>query len=178
MHPGVPSILDAHGCDLGLEDPPGQFETTENMIPADAVIANFDTAPLTDLAGQSPLSRTESERYWHVRQYYLTQDRASTRDPIVSEKLARIKATVKSGDRAQVLSLFRQRHIWRQRALECITDGRQICKVENCHHVATAGSDYCINHILLDERQVLFVECPTCHRPYPIMSECFACRLA
>jgi hypothetical protein len=57
-----------------------------------------------------------------------------------------------------------------------MTDGRKICAVDCCIRVATAGSDFCISHILRDPTQKLFVECPTCHRPFPVLSSCFGCR--
>jgi hypothetical protein len=90
--------------------------------------------------------------------------------------LERIAGVVKSGDSADVLNLFKQRHVWRQHALEHLTDGRVICKIECCPHVAIAGSEYCVNHIMNDSTQKLFAECQVCHRPYPVMSECFTCR--
>jgi hypothetical protein len=176
MNPQIRAALEASGCDTALADPPTQFETTDNPIAADELFSTDDTQMLIDFAGPSPQAHTELERYWHVRQFFLKQDRAASRDEQGNAKLERIRAAVRSGDSADVLSLFRQRHVWRQHALEHLTDGRVICRVDCCPHIATTGSEFCINHILLDPSQKLFCECPSCHRPYPAMSECFACR--
>jgi hypothetical protein len=176
MDPAVRAILEANGCEGNLEDPPAQYETTERMIGSDEMISSMDTEKLTALAGRSAAGRGDADRYWHVRQYYINQARGQRRDAEIEEKLVEIENVLKNGDPDGIAELFRQRHLWRQQVVEHMTDCRPICSVPDCYHVSAVGSEFCINHILLDREQKLFVECPVCHRPYPIMSSCFGCR--
>jgi hypothetical protein len=51
-----------------------------------------------------------------------------------------------------------------------------MCASPRCPNAAVPGSEFCVAHILLDQNQKLFAECPDCHRPFPVMGACFACR--
>jgi hypothetical protein len=156
--------------------PPAAVRDDRQPDPLGRAVRNVDTQVLIDAAGPSPQARTDRERDWHVRQVCLRRDKAASRDQRKTLSIERIRDLVQRGDSADILNLFKQRHTWRQHAIDHMADGRVICKVDCCPHVATAGSEFCINHILLDSNQKLFCECPSCHRPYPAMAACFACR--
>lgn len=176
LNPAVKALLDSAGLESNLDDVPAKFEDTEQVVGPEDVFSSFDTTALLDAAGEAPSCRTNAERYWHVRQYYLREKRAAERDAIVADRLAKIQATVKEGTKDQIVEMFKQRHQWRQKADEFCTHTDKICKSEGCLRVALRGSEFCVNHIMSDPNQKLFVECPNCHRPHPVMSSCFACR--
>jgi hypothetical protein len=176
MKPALRAMLESRGCDLLLDDIPAHFDTAENPIAPNEPMSSFDTTALLDMAGPAPQARTNTERYVHVRQYFGNQNRATSRDDIVGQKTTAIRRIVSTGDAAALMDLFKKRHVWRQRGLHHCTGGRWICASPDCPHVSVPGSDYCLNHILLDPSQKLFKKCLECGRPYPINSECFACR--
>ena len=176
LNPTVKALLDSAGIESNLEDVPAQFEETKILINQEDPVTSYHTEDLVAAAGTAPSCRTELDKYWHVRQFFIKEDRSETRKKVVSEKLDAIKSVVRNGNKDQVLELFKRRHLWRKKASEYCTSGDRICSVENCPNLAVDGSDFCVNHIMQDSSQKLFTECPHCHRPYPVMSKCFACR--
>ena len=169
------SILQSFGIPGTLEEPPTDFDTTENPIPEDADFSTFDTAKIYDCAGPTTEGKTASEKYWHVRQYFINQSRAAVRNEQIHQTILDIKQVLQTGSIEDIKELQRQRHIWRQYAHHYRTDDQPICEEENCIELALEGSKYCIRHILLDPDQKLFTECPNCHQPYPINCRCFRC---
>lgn len=176
ISPTVRALLESAGIDANLEDVPARYEVAPNPIEEDADFSTFRTDPIVASAGEAPSSKTDTEKYWHIRQYYIQEERAKEREEVVAERLEKIQETLKNGDVAAIKDLFKMRHAWRQRAAEFCTNPEKICENESCTHVALAGSSFCASHILQDPDQKLFVECSFCHRPYPAMSKCFACR--
>ena len=176
LNPALKAMLESSGLDSNLEDVPQRFEETESLVGLAEPFASFRTEDLIEAAGEAPLCRTDLEKYWHVRQYFVKKEKAATQGKIVAEKLDGIKAVVKHGNKDEIMNLFKQRHVWRQKAEEYCTGGNRICKSEQCPNLALKGSEFCVQHILQDPNQKLYIECATCHRPYPVMSKCFACR--
>lgn len=176
LNPAVKALLDSAGLESNLEDVPVHFAEAEQLVDSGSSFSTFDTEELVSAAGEAPSSKTDSENYLHIRQYLLKEVRAAEREKVVSERIAKIQATVKQGNKDEILSLFKQRHLWRQRADEFTTPSDKLCTVEGCIRVSLPGSEFCIGHIMRDPNQKLFVECPTCHRPHPVMTTCFACR--
>lgn len=176
MNPAVKALLDSAGIDSNLEDVPAQYAVAPNPLAEVEDFTMFNTEPIRTSAGEAPSSKTDTEKYWHIRQYFIQEGKAKNREQVVAKRLPYLQETVRSGDTEAINELFKKRHVWRMRASEFCTDQEKICKNERCTHIAVPGSDYCTNHILQDEKQMLFAECPECHRPYPKMSRCFACR--
>ena len=173
--PDAQSILQSFGISGTLEEPPADYDTTENPIPEDADFSTFDTSKIYECAGPTTEGKTASEKYWHVRQYFINQCRASVRNEHVDQSIAQIKQIIQTGSVEDIKELQKRRHVWRQYAHQYRTDDQPICEEENCIELALEGSKYCIRHILLDPDQKLFAECPNCLQPYPINSQCFRC---
>lgn len=173
--PKAQTILESMGISGILDDPPVEFETTENPIPPDADFSEFDTSKIYEYAGPTTEGKTASEKYWHIRQYYMNQTRAAKRNEQITASIEDIKRILTSGSIEEIKDLQKQRHIWRKHAHEYRTDQLPICQVENCTEIALDGSKFCVRHILMDNEQKLFAECPNCHQPYPINSQCFRC---
>jgi len=176
LTPGARAILEAAGIDSSLEEAPRSFAEPVNPIAKDHAFSSFAPDDLISPAGESPSARTPTERYRHVRQFYMRDGRADGRDRLVAQRLSEILTTVKTGDQAAVLELFRRRHVWRQRATEMCAGHDKVCAVEHCTRAALPCSTFCVGHVVRDPDQRLFVECPACNRPHPVMSACFACR--
>ena len=176
MNPSVLKILQENGCEIPNQDPPVDALDTDNPVDTNSDFSNFNIKPLYEAAGEAPEAETTEEKYLHMRQYYMNQDRTERRSALIQEHLNRFKEILKNGTLEEIKELYKERHIWRQKAHEIREDGQPICKVESCIHIALPGSEFCINHILKDPDQKLFTMCPTCKRPHPINCECFTCK--
>ncbi|OHT17455.1 hypothetical protein TRFO_02464 [Tritrichomonas foetus] len=176
MDPKIRSILEANGCDTALIEVPTHFETTENPLDPNLLSSDFQTQKLYDISAcQAGDNKTASDKYWHIRRYYLNQVRATTRNQLIEEEKAKINEILKSGDNTKLQELFKKRHEWRKAIHNFRSDDQPICDVENCHHVALKGSTFCINHITHDKSQKLYVECEKCHQPHPVFAACLCC---
>lgn len=173
MKPQLRAILEENMCDLAIEPPPKDFVQTTNPIAPDEDFSTFNTQKIYDLAGPS-LEQATVDKYLHMRQYYMNQLRSQSRNQLIEDQMSKIQAILKSGSPAEIQKLFRERHQWREHAQQ-YKSGTPICKIPECPHLVVCGSEYCMNHILNDKNQKLFVECPDCHRPYPVTSSCFFC---
>ena len=176
MNPEVLAILNQNGCEIPKEDPPAEPFDTTNPLAGESDFSNFNIRPLYEVAGENPEAQTNEERYIHVRQFYMNKDRTERRSALIQDHLAEFKNILKNGTLEEIKELYKKRHMWRQKAHEIREDGQPICKVESCIHIALPGSEYCMNHIMNDPDQKLFIMCPTCKRPYPVNCECFTCR--
>jgi len=176
MNPSVRAILKENGLDIPMDDPPAHYSTTENPISPNADFSTFNTEPLLFAAGDPIDSKSKDEKYQHLRQFYLNQLRSGSRNELIEEHKKKIRNILTNGSLDDIKDLYKQRHMWRQKAHELRQDDQPICAISDCINIAVPGSEYCINHITKDKNQKLFVECPVCKRPYPVCSSCFTCR--
>ena len=135
----------------------------------------YDTSAIYTLAGPSAEGRNPQEKHLHMRQFYLTQIRASNRQEETDKMLESIENVLTNGSIEDILALQRDRHEWRTIAHNERQDQYPICENPECTNICVHGSNFCPNHILLDPNQKLFVECPNCHSPKPVNSNCFRC---
>ena len=176
MKPTVQVLLQESGFEIPTEAPPA--DAIESTMPID-VTANFstyNTKELYNAAGDPGDGKSRDEKYLHMRQFYLNQYRADSRQKIIQAHSDHIRHILTEGTPEEFQELCKQRHIWRTRAHEVRNDDKPICKAENCIQIALPGSEYCVAHIMNDPDQKLFVMCPNCKRPHPVCSDCFACR--
>lgn len=175
MNPAQLQILEQYGCSIPTEAPPEVQIDVPQIIPTDKNFSYFNTQPLKEASSTTSLNKSRKSVYIHVRQYCLNSDKTEKRGEIVQDQYESIKKVLKEGSLEDIKELYKKRHIWRNLAHDVRKDDYPICKVESCIHIALPGSEYCANHILLDPNQKLFIECPTCKRPYPKNGECMTC---
>ena len=169
-------ILESNECDTSLVQVPETFETAPRVVDPHESSTNFNTKRLFEISQlSSSESKSAADRYWHARRYYLNQIRASSRKQMNESEQKIIKEILKSGDKEKIKELFCNRHKWRTAIHEFRGDDKPICEAENCPHLALIGSKFCINHIMMDKEQKLFVECSNCHQPHPVFTKCFCC---
>lgn len=172
----VKQFLESNGLDTELAETPQSFETTESYLEPSESSSLFQTSKLFELSGCIPTeTKMNSDAYWNVRRYYINQVRAQARKEFLDNEKNNIQECLRSKDINKIRELFTNRHEWRKAIHEFRSDDYPICAVDNCHHVALKGSKYCINHITLDENQKLYVECPKCHQPHPVFTNCLSC---
>ena len=172
----VKQFLESNGLDTELAETPQSFETTEACIDPSESSQVFQTSRLFELAGcHSAETKMNSDIYWNVRRYYINQIRAQSRKEFFDKEKSSIQEIIRSQDINQIRKLFNDRHEWRKTIHNFRSDDFPICEVNNCTHIAIKGSSYCINHIVLDKNQKLYVECPNCHQPHPVFTNCLAC---
>jgi hypothetical protein len=176
MNASVIAILEENECEIPDMPPPPNAHETTNPVEGLSDFSSFNTKPLYQAAGDSPETETLIQKYVHARQFYMNKDRAEKRCSLINEHLENFKNILKNGSLEEIGDLYKQRHVWRKKAHEIREDGQPICQIDSCIHVALPGSIYCVNHILNDPNQKLFVMCPECKRPHPINSDCFTCR--
>ena len=176
MNAALKAIFKEKGCELPTEEPPAKYSIAENPISLNSDFSTFDTSSLYLAAGDFGDNKTKDDKYLHIRQYYLNQNKTTSRNQLIEDHLNKIKNTLTNGSLEDIKELYRQRHIWRQKAHEIRKDEHPICLIEDCINIAVPGSSYCINHIVKDPNQKLFAECTICKRPYPVCSSCFTCR--
>ena len=176
MKPSVQAILEEAGCEIPTE--PAPKVALDSPMPFDQTtdFSHFNTKKLYTAAGEPGEGKSRDEKYLHMRQFYLNQVRADSRQKLIQAHEEKIRKILTEGTPQQYQELLKQRHIWRTRAHEIRNDDKPICKFENCIQIALPGSDYCVAHILNDPDQKLFVACPKCNRPHPVCTDCFTCR--
>ncbi|KAH0788769.1 hypothetical protein GPJ56_007451 [Histomonas meleagridis] len=172
----IRSILVASGCDTALVPPPREYETTDNPIPMDEAIFEYDTSKLFNAAGFSPEATSELDKYWHVRRFYMGQLKILSRNDNEDPTYEKIQTTVQERNIDNVLEMFQQRHQWLENSYKYRADCHPLCKIQDCLNEAIYGSEYCINHLDNDPNQNLFRKCEKCNRMYPVTSSCFFCR--
>lgn len=128
------------------------------------------------LTDEIPLSVSSVAEYNRVRQNHVSCSNMSAIDELVRNERDKIEDILKNGDRDAILELMRMRHNWRSKSLEAYSAERKICEVPTCSTIAVIGSNFCMAHIMCDDNQKLFTECVRCKRPFPVTSDCFACK--
>lgn len=176
MNAAAKAILEENSCEIPTEAPPSGALESPCPIDQSSDFSTFNTHGLYEAAGDPGDGKTRDEKYLHMRQYYLNQSKAESRQKLISQHSEKIRRILTEGTPEELEELYKNRHMWRQRAHEVREDDKPICKVENCIQIAAPGSEYCICHIMNDPNQKLFVLCPKCNRPHPVCSDCFACR--
>lgn len=159
-----------------LPPPPSEFKTTNQNVDYNKIEINeFKPKALNFLEQTFSEFKTTEDKYSFFRQYMITYFRSSSIKEYEQEELKKIKNILENGTHDEVVSLYKQRHIWRQKIHEYRGDDCNVCAIEDCIYTALPGSDYCVCHILNDKNQKLFSECPDCRKPYPIYCKCYSC---
>jgi hypothetical protein len=161
----------ARGLALPLDGVPQEFCETESCITMDTPLGSQD-AKLFDGLSNSLDPDDNSAAYSLIRTRYVNQLRADVATQEIRRKFREFRRVLTDGEPSEIDELLQKRHNWRTRAFEHAKADQTICKSSRCINLATPGSEYCLNHILLDPHQTLFAECTVCHRPYPIVGVC------
>ena len=128
---------------------------------------------LTDEIKLGVSNQTDYER---IRQKHVSSANVGAIDELVRNERGKIEEVLRNGDRDAILEIMRLRHHWRSKSLESYSSERAICEVPTCSAIAVVGSKFCMAHIMHDDNQKLFTECPKCKRPFPVTGDCFACK--
>lgn len=172
----VQQFLESNGLDTELCEVPQQYDTTDNYLEPSESSLSFQTQKLCEISGCQPNeTKMNSDLYWNVRRYYINQVRTQSRKDFLDKEKNDIQEILRTKDISQIKKLFNDRHEWRKSIHNFRSDDMPICEVNNCHHIALKGSSFCINHIILDPSQKLYVECPNCHQPHPVFTNCLSC---
>ncbi|KAK8886801.1 hypothetical protein M9Y10_037834 [Tritrichomonas musculus] len=174
----VQLYLESNGLDSALSEVPSKFETTEKHLESTESSLSFQTQKLCETLGCQPPAdgKMNSDTYSNIRRYFVNQARGQSRKEFLDREKKSIQEKLESGNIDTIRLLFKNRHEWRTSIHKFRSDDMPICVVENCPHVALKGSNFCINHIMLDKNQKLYVECPQCHQPHPVFTDCFSCQ--
>jgi hypothetical protein len=156
----------ARGLALPLEGAPQEFCETDSCITMDTPLGPPDPTLFDDH------SDDRFSAYLSLRTRYVNQLRVEAANREIRRKFHEFHAVLAEGAPPEIDELLRKRHDWRARAFEHARADQAICKSSRCVNLATPGSEYCLNHILLDPHQTLFAECTLCNRPYPIVGVC------
>lgn len=175
MNQSVRYFLEGNEIDIPTEDPPSDAQDTKNPIDLKGKFKNFNSYKMYQAAGDVSYPESNEDRYLHLRQYYINQVKGEKQRAKNETMSGAFKRIINDEPLEKIEGYYTLRQRWRQEMHEQIKDGKKICHCQNCINVALPGSDYCINHILEDKNQKLFIACPKCHRPHPFFSVCFTC---
>ena len=173
MSSAIQAILQSRGIDPEIFMPPESFEVSQSVIDTDQMFASFSGNNEESRAFGD--SKSKSAHYMSVRHDFLNMYRSNIKDDVFAEMKSQIAKIVEDGNAEELEALFRQRHEWKKSRYEAREQDKKLCEFELCLFDAIPGSKYCINHIHLDKNQVLFVQCPVCHRNHLKYSKCHMC---
>lgn len=125
--------------------------------------------------------REYSEIMARNRLHYIRQMENAERNKKIIEQTRERKDLVKRvmtrADAGKWKSLLKDRHTWRKAAAEFSPSNPRVCAYPTCAAQPMECSLFCFHHILMDPKQVLFIECKQCGRPYPRAGSCVMCHL-
>lgn len=177
MNSALLSLLQANGCDQQIFDPPEEYEVSPNAVEQDELFSNFDSSLAYSLINPPDAERKkDQEDYMNVRHSYTNEIRKKNQIDESDEKLREIERIAREGNSDELIELFKLKHTWKKSIYEAQCKDCNICEDEHCLNIALPGSQYCPNHIHLDEEQKLFVQCPVCKRNHPKMMRCPSCQ--
>ena len=156
----VQEILEESDIKGTLCDVPNDFSDVMNPLDDESLLeVLFARSFEEDPADDEPAKETRQS---------LLSSSLSVTDDDVQARYDLLRETVASGNLSAALKLMTDRHRW-------VSQTRNTCKVSSCTHLALSESEFCVEHIVNDEKQKLFCECPTCKRPHPIGCHCLFC---
>ena len=158
-----------------LPSPPESFiENPPNPVLPDQPYDSFNIQALVNDLNIENDQENPYPSYLQSREKYLSVLRNKEQEKAAKFITDKIEQILFHGSIADLLQLYQKRHICRTQISHYLNKA-PICCVDGCINLCLEGSSFCSIHILNDPNQKLFKECPQCHHPYPIVSECFYC---
>lgn len=176
MNEEIKRLFIESGCEIPFEEPPKNHFITQNPIKEKTEEELlFDINTLNQISGDFNEEITNEEKFWKIRQSYITEIRSKNRNEFITQRLEEIKNILKNGSIQDIENLFKERHKWVTAIHKTKKDGKNICSIQSCSNFSLPGTNYCINHITEDLNQKLYINCPQCGTIYPKISKCFYC---
>lgn len=164
-----------------VKDPPDEYlqveENTEinKTVQQLKVVPSFYKVPNTDSDMITIAAQLNKNR-----KHYLKEIENHARDKVIQKLIQKEKEAIKNytenadGQR-EILNLMANRHKWRSHYRKYDLCLPKICKIETCPNICVEDSDYCINHVMNDQSNKLFLQCTNCKRVHLINMPCLIC---
>lgn len=157
-----------------LSDPPKEYETTNSVEEINNEVSEYKNKLFQAEKSNKTIDEYFND-YINLRKKLLYKITNTDIKQLINTHKEELDLIFNHCTHDDVKNLLQQRHRWIEKICSNNASFKKICIVDNCINYRSYGSDYCLNHMLKDKNQRLFIKCEICSRPYVKNRTCIFC---